>query len=155
MFNFFLITQPLPRQIILHGCFARHLTNTPKGFTDIRQCPLWIRLATDHGLAVSVAHAISSAASKVFASSQSPRRSERPPNLDTSFNESVDRSFLFFPYPTPGRWYLSLYPECYTEYETAIGQSLIGIHASCADYLDIILSHKNYNQRWIVASSEI
>ncbi|CAH8661403.1 unnamed protein product [Schistosoma guineensis] len=113
--------EPLPRQIILHGCFARHLTNTPKGFTDIRQCPLWIRLATDHGLAVSVAHAISSAASKVFASSQSPRRSERPPNLDTSFNEGVDRSFLFFPYPTPGRWYLSLYPECYTEYDALCG----------------------------------
>ncbi|XP_018646794.1 hypothetical protein Smp_179740, partial [Schistosoma mansoni] len=113
--------EPLPRQIILHGCFARHLTNTPKGFADIHRCPLWIRLATDHGLAVSVAHAISSAASKVFASSQSPRRSERPPNLDTSFNESVDRSFLFFPYPTPGRWYLSLYPECYTAYDAFCG----------------------------------
>ncbi|CAH8679886.1 unnamed protein product [Schistosoma rodhaini] len=113
--------EPLPRQIILHGCFARHLTNTPKGFTDIHRCPLWIRLATDHGLAVSVAHAISSAASKVFASSQSPRRSERPPNLDTSFNESVDRSFLFFPYPTPGRWYLSLYAECYTAYDAFCG----------------------------------
>ncbi|CAH8563054.1 unnamed protein product [Schistosoma turkestanicum] len=113
--------EPLPRQIILHGCFARHLTNTPKGFTDIHQCPLWIRLATDHGLAVSVAHAISSAASIVFASSQSPRRSERPPNIDTAFNESVDRSFLFFPYPTPGRWYLSLYPECYTAYDAFCG----------------------------------
>ncbi|KAK4475089.1 hypothetical protein MN116_002181 [Schistosoma mekongi] len=110
--------EPLPRQIILHGCFARHVTNTPKGFTDIHQCPLWIRLATDHGLAVSVAHAISSAASNAFTSSQSPRRSERPPNLDSSFKENIDRSFFFFPYPTPGRWYLSLYPECYTAYQS-------------------------------------
>ncbi|KAH8867656.1 Transmembrane protein 8B [Schistosoma japonicum] len=110
--------EPLPRQIILHGCFARHVTNTPKGFTDIHQCPLWIRLATDHGLAVSVAHAISSAASNALTSSQYPRRSERPPNLDSSFKENIDRSFFFFPYPTPGRWYLSLYPECYTTYQS-------------------------------------
>ncbi|VDQ06717.1 unnamed protein product [Trichobilharzia regenti] len=108
---------PLPRQIILHGCFAQHLTNTPKGFTDPRQCPLWIRLATDHGLAVSVAHATSSAVFQAFASSQSPRRSERPPNFDTSFREDVDRSFFYFPYPSPGLWYLSIYPECYTAYE--------------------------------------
>nr|CAH8874386.1 unnamed protein product [Trichobilharzia regenti] len=113
--------EPLPRQIILHGCFAQHLTNTPKGFTDPRQCPLWIRLATDHGLAVSVAHATSSAVFQAFASSQSPRRSERPPNFDTSFREDVDRSFFYFPYPSPGLWYLSIYPECYTAYEAFCG----------------------------------
>ncbi|CAH8664184.1 unnamed protein product [Heterobilharzia americana] len=79
---------PLPRQVILHGCFAKHLTNTPKGFTDTHQCPLWIRLATDHGLAVSI---------------------------------GCRQKFLYFPYPSPGLWYLSLYPECYTSYDAFCG----------------------------------
>ncbi|VDP83525.1 unnamed protein product [Echinostoma caproni] len=106
-------SQPLLRQVILHGCFARHVTSTPFGFVDPIRCPLWLRLATDRGLAISVAHALSIAASNVLSRSQPPHRSEVPPTLDTSFDDTVDRSFLYLPYPTPGQWYLSLYAECY------------------------------------------
>ncbi|TPP63382.1 Transmembrane protein 8A, partial [Fasciola gigantica] len=105
--------QPLLRQVILHGCFARHITSTPFGFIDSTRCPLWLRLATDRGLAVSVAHAVSIAASNVLSRSQPPHRSEVLPALDTSFDDVVDRSFFYLPYPTPGQWYLSLYAECY------------------------------------------
>ncbi|VDP57570.1 unnamed protein product, partial [Schistosoma margrebowiei] len=44
---------------------------------------------------------------------------------------------------------------CYYSPMTAIGQSLVGICASCADCFDEALSQKLFKQRWIVANSEI
>ncbi|KAF6779080.1 hypothetical protein AHF37_01486 [Paragonimus kellicotti] len=105
--------QPLPRHVILHACFARHPSTSPYDFTNRKRCPLWIRLATSHGVAVSVAHAVFNAVSEALYESQPPHRSEMPPSFDTSFNVKVDRSFFYLPYPPPGQWYLSLYAECY------------------------------------------
>ncbi|KAF5398948.1 hypothetical protein PHET_07986 [Paragonimus heterotremus] len=106
-------SKPLPRHVILHACFARHPSTSPYDFTNRKRCPLWIRLATSHGVAVSVAHAVFNAVSEALYESQPPHRSEMPPSFDTSFNVKVDRSFFYLPYPPPGQWYLSLYAECY------------------------------------------
>ncbi|KAF7256379.1 hypothetical protein EG68_06941 [Paragonimus skrjabini miyazakii] len=106
-------SKPLPRHVILHACFARHPSTSPYDFTNLKRCPLWIRLATSHGVAVSVAHAVFNAVSEALYESQPPHRSEMPPSFDTSFNVKVDRSFFYLPYPPPGQWYLSLYAECY------------------------------------------
>ncbi|KAF8569433.1 hypothetical protein P879_03228 [Paragonimus westermani] len=106
-------SKPLPRHVILHACFARHPSTSPYDFTNRKRCPLWIRLATSHGVAVSVAHAVFNAVSEALFESQPPHRSEMPPSFDTSFNVKVDRSFFYLPYPPPGQWYLSLYAECY------------------------------------------
>ncbi|BHF69572.1 Transmembrane protein 8A [Sparganum proliferum] len=103
------------RQVILHGCLARAVATTPLAFTSEARCPLWLRLATSRGVGVSVAAAVMAAVQMELASSQPPHRSERMPEFDTSFNESLDRSFLFTPYPAYGRWYLTLYAECYSD----------------------------------------
>ncbi|VDN15715.1 unnamed protein product [Dibothriocephalus latus] len=111
----FSATKALRRQIILHGCLSRLVATTPLAFTSEARCPLWLRLATSHGAGVSVAAAVMEAVQRELARSQPPHRSERMPEFDTSFNESLDRSFLFTPYPAYGRWYLTLYAECYSE----------------------------------------
>ncbi|VDL90376.1 unnamed protein product [Schistocephalus solidus] len=110
-----LVDNALRRQIILHGCLARSIATTPLAFTSEARCPLWLRLATSHGAGVSVATAVMEAVQRELARSQPPHRSERMPEFDTSFNDSLDRSFLFTPYPAYGRWYLTLYAECYSE----------------------------------------
>ncbi|KER25615.1 hypothetical protein T265_14181, partial [Opisthorchis viverrini] len=104
---------PLPRQVILHACLSRHVPSSPYDFISRKRCPLWLRLATHRGVAVSVAHAVFAAVSATLARSQPSHRSELPPLFDTSFDEAVDRSFLYLPYPPPGQWFLGLYAECY------------------------------------------
>ncbi|GAA56622.1 transmembrane protein 8A [Clonorchis sinensis] len=104
---------PLPRQVILHACLSRHAPTSPYDFISRKRCPLWLRLATHHGVAVSVAHAVFAAVSATLARNQPSHRSELPPLFDTSFDEAVDRSFLYLPYPSPGQWFLGLYAECY------------------------------------------
>ncbi|TGZ67316.1 hypothetical protein CRM22_004863 [Opisthorchis felineus] len=104
---------PLPRQVILHACLSRHVPTSPYDFISRKRCPLWLRLATHRGVAVSVAHAVFAAVSATLARSQPSHRSELPPLFDTSFDEAVDRSFLYLPYPSPGQWFLGLYAECY------------------------------------------
>ncbi|CAI2738263.1 unnamed protein product [Dicrocoelium dendriticum] len=111
---FYSDTTSLPRQVILHACFAHHRSTSPRDFTDSVRCPAWLRLATDRGMFVSVAQAVSTAVSEKLLQSQPPHRSERPPSFDTSFRKTIDRSFFYLPYPPPGQWYLSLYAECYS-----------------------------------------
>ncbi len=78
---------------------------------DTGRCPLWLRLAATDGEAVSVAQAL-----KNLLVRQPSMQGPQPLTVNDSleYDETIDRSFLFTAYPLPGRWYLTLYAECYS-----------------------------------------
>lgn len=74
---------------------------TPTSLTNAARCPLWLRLATSNSQGVSVAQAL-----------RDLLMARDVGTLD--FDERFDRNHLFTVYPAYGRWYLTLYAECYT-----------------------------------------
>lgn len=134
--------------MILHGCLSHSVATTPDAFTSIARCPLWFRLATSEGLAVSVRQALADALQDELTRSQPPHRSERMPNFEVKEDERFDRSYLFTPYPAPGRWHLSLYAECYAPKTDVKGVDLCAVNASAnIDIMVVIRSKPCINQR--------
>ncbi|KAL3314444.1 Transmembrane protein 8B [Cichlidogyrus casuarinus] len=99
------------REVILHGCFSRSI---PQRMQEFAECHYWLRLATIAGLYTPLAKAVSSVWATRLEHTRPAHRAEQSPQFDTSFNASFDRSYLFLPYPQPGRWYLTLFAECYS-----------------------------------------
>ncbi|VEL39559.1 unnamed protein product [Protopolystoma xenopodis] len=142
----------------MHACLARWPVTTPRGFLPLPSqpdfqaasppsnstgsdfatvvgCTYWLRLATDSGVAVSIAGAVAAALRDQPPLPQQQHQHDRGnrsyDRLDTRYRPDMDRSYLFAPYPSEGHWYLSLYTECYSAEPSYCAEILgIGIDAA-------------------------